>query len=151
MKTIACLAALAASASAAFVSVPGGLKMDEKCIYNTDNKPFTLSEFSECESKSVEARKQTYAMSINNLPDDVLKTQMNTSWNVPQKPSRYDGQVVYFWPGFKTTHPKMGLPVLQPVLQYGQHGPEWELQSWFVHGDVGVSFTGKAYQCPGWG
>ena len=28
----------------------------------------------------------------------------------------------------------MGLPVLQPVLQYGQHGAEWELQSWFVHG-----------------
>ena len=28
----------------------------------------------------------------------------------------------------------MGLPVLQPVLQYGEHGPEWQLQSWYVHG-----------------
>ena len=30
----------------------------------------------------------------------------------------------------------MGLPVLQPVLQYGQTAtnPRWQLQSWFVHG-----------------
>lgn len=26
----------------------------------------------------------------------------------------------------------MGYPVLQPVLQYGERGPRWELQSWFV-------------------
>jgi hypothetical protein len=28
----------------------------------------------------------------------------------------------------------MGYPVLQPVLQYGQQGGSWELQSWFVDG-----------------
>merc|ERR1711862_342190 len=33
-----------------------------------------------------------------------------------------------------------GLPVLQPVLQFGQHGTvfgkgQWELQSWFVDGN----------------
>jgi hypothetical protein len=38
----------------------------------------------------------------------------------------------------------MGLPVLQPVLQYGQHGAEWELQSWFVWGEQGVSVTAPA-------
>lgn len=41
-------------------------------------------------------------------------------------------QVVYFWPGFKASQPEMGYPVLQPVLQYGEHGPKWALQSWFV-------------------
>jgi hypothetical protein len=30
----------------------------------------------------------------------------------------------------------MGYPVLQPVLQYGQHGGFWELQSWFVDGSL---------------
>jgi len=68
-------------------------------------------------------------------------TQMNASWIVPDLPSQEDGQVVYFWPGFKSTDPTMGLPVLQPVLQYGQHGSKWELQSWFVWGDEGVAVT----------
>ncbi|EOD29042.1 hypothetical protein EMIHUDRAFT_113922 [Emiliania huxleyi CCMP1516] len=40
--------------------------------------------------------------------------------------------VVYFWPGFKATAPEMGYPVLQPVLQYGERGRAWALQSWFV-------------------
>jgi hypothetical protein len=37
-----------------------------------------------------------------------------------------------FWPGFKSKQPEMGYPVLQPVLQFGERGPEWALQSWFV-------------------
>lgn len=53
---------------------------------------------------------------------------------VPELPENAEGQVDYFWPGFKSGEPEMGLPVLQPVLQYGQHGAAWELQSWFVHG-----------------
>ena len=35
-------------------------------------------------------------------------------------------------PGFKSEKPEMGYPVIQPVLQYGEHGREWQLQSWFV-------------------
>ena len=37
-----------------------------------------------------------------------------------------------FRPGFKSEKPEMGYPVIQPVLQYGEHGHEWQLQSWFV-------------------
>ena len=49
--------------------------------------------------------------------------------------SSYLLQVVYFWPGFKSSKPEMGLPVLQPVMQYGQGlSRKWQLQSWFVHG-----------------
>ena len=33
----------------------------------------------------------------------------------------------------------MGFPVLQPVLQYGQHGPKWQLQSWYVHAPQAVT------------
>eukprot|EP01116_Phalansterium_solitarium_P005188 TRINITY_DN1659_c0_g1_i2.p2 TRINITY_DN1659_c0_g1~~TRINITY_DN1659_c0_g1_i2.p2 ORF type:complete len:166 (-),score=81.25 TRINITY_DN1659_c0_g1_i2:273-770(-) len=44
----------------------------------------------------------------------------------------------------KSSEPVMGLPVLQPVLQYGQQGPMWMLQSWFVWGNRGISYTGKA-------
>ena len=59
---------------------------------------------------------------------------MVANWVVPKLPDVHRTQVVYFWPGFKSKQPEMGLPVLQPVLQYGQHGAKWQLQSWFVHG-----------------
>ena len=58
-----------------------------------------------------------------------------TDWVVPPLPKAHSygrSQVVYFWPGFKASAPEMGYPVLQPVLQFGQHGSHWELQSWFV-------------------
>jgi hypothetical protein len=83
-------------------------------------------------------------MDVHYSPSNGFVTQLNASWNVPGLPSSNDGQVVYFWPGFKSTAPTMGLPVLQPVLQYGQHGANWQLQSWFVWGDHGVSVTAPA-------
>jgi len=79
-------------------------------------------------------RVQIYA-SDTHLQSSQPLTSFTADWVVPPLPARNGGQVVYFWPGFKAKQPEMGLPVLQPVLQYGQHGGVWELQSWFVDGN----------------
>jgi hypothetical protein len=60
----------------------------------------------------------------------------NASFNCPGNPPRAAGQINYFWPGFKSNQPTMGLPVIQPVLQYGT-GNAWVIRSWYVYGDVG--------------
>merc|ERR1712146_456246 len=62
-------------------------------------------------------------------------TSFTADWTVPELPASRSGQTVYFWPGFKAKQPEMGLPVLQPVLQYGEHQSSWMLQSWFVDGN----------------
>ena len=77
---------------------------------------------------------QIYAADVHLDSKDPL-TSFTADWTVPPLPSSHSAfsrQVVYFWPGFKAMEPEMGYPVLQPVLQYGEHGPEWALQSWFV-------------------
>lgn len=78
---------------------------------------------------------QIYAADVHLKSETPLKS-FTADWVVPPLPT--DGprfgrsQVVYFWPGFKALRPEMGYPVLQPVLQYGERGRSWELQSWFV-------------------
>jgi hypothetical protein len=74
---------------------------------------------------------QIYAADTHLKSSEAL-TSFTADWVVPPLPKRAGGQVVYFWPGFKNSKPEMGYPVLQPVLQYGEHGPGWQLQSWFV-------------------
>ena len=77
---------------------------------------------------------QIYAADVH-LKSDAPLTSFTADWVVPPLPASHPfgrSQVVYFWPGFKATEPEMGYPVLQPVLQYGEHGHAWALQSWFV-------------------
>merc|ERR1719223_2209377 len=77
---------------------------------------------------------QIYASDVHLKSEEPLKS-FTADWVVPPLPKVNRGQVVYFWPGFKSQQPEMGLPVLQPVLQYGEHSGSWELQSWFVDGN----------------
>ena len=75
-----------------------------------------------------------YAADVH-FKSDAPLTSFTADWVVPPLPASHPfgrSQVVYFWPGFKATEPEMGYPVLQPVLQYGEHGHTWALQSWFV-------------------
>jgi hypothetical protein len=88
-----------------------------------------------CEGAAFAApRVQIYASDVH-LKSEQPLSGFTADWVVPPLPRSNFGQVVYFWPGFKSQQPEMGLPVLQPVLQYGQHGSQWELQSWFVDGN----------------
>lgn len=77
---------------------------------------------------------QIYASDVHEkAPEGVTGfSSFTADFTVPPMPEKYFGQVVYFWPGFKSKQPEMGFPVIQPVLQFGEHGPEWQLQSWFV-------------------
>eukprot|EP00937_MAST-01D_sp_MAST-1D-sp2_P002703 g2703.t1 len=82
---------------------------------------------------------QIYAMDVHAKSSAGAWTSLNASWTVPKLPTEDNGQIVYFWPGFKSQQPEMGYPVLQPVMQYGQNSgfkrtKSWQLQSWFVHG-----------------
>jgi len=129
-----------------WVHVPGGYLQHKSCIFEVPNGQLQDVDFSTCKfpAKKHSPTLQIYAMDVHYSPINGPVTQMNATWKVPNLPGTNDGQVVYFWPGFKNQQPEMGLPVLQPVLQYGQHGPVWQLQSWFVWGDEGVSVTAPA-------
>jgi hypothetical protein len=136
-------ATLASSATATFVRTPGGL-VHESCIINAEDAAaaFNASVVScpfaaPAEERALEASArptQIYAMDTH-TQKATFWTNFTANWVVPKLPAAKNGQVVYFWPGFKSSKPEMGLPVLQPVMQYGQGlSRKWQLQSWFVHG-----------------
>jgi hypothetical protein len=140
-RIVLCLTLLSAALASEWMRVPGGLLIHKSCMYEVPNGELVDVDISTCKHMSQSLNLQIYAMDVHYSPPDGYTTQMNASWTVPDLPLARNGQVVYFWPGFKSTEPKMGLPVLQPVLQYGQHGSFWELQSWFVWGNRGVAIT----------
>jgi len=132
-------ALILAPTAAEYVRVPGGFWMHEDCINEVPNGE--LTDVPECphptysadewapngESPNVQCYDQkAYITSSTEF------TELNATFVVPPLPSTAARQVVYLWPGFKATEPQIGRPVLQPVLQYGQHGAKWQLQSWAV-------------------
>lgn len=132
-----------------YMHVPGsgGALLHKSCVHEvpegTVADPFNTT----CDKPALFSNEQVYAMDTY-TDDSVTFSQMNSSWTVPELPSKASGQVVYFWPGFKATHPEPGYPVLQPVLQYGEGAStHWQLQSWFVWAKASifpVAKTGKA-------
>ena len=126
--------ATAAARNASFVRTPGGL-VREGCIISVENgaRVDGVAFAQDCSPPSVSRTEQIYAMNTAAQKPSYW-SNFTADWVVPALPSKASGQVVYFWPGFKADEPVMGYPVLQPVLQYGQSGSHWELQSWFVHG-----------------
>jgi len=124
---------LATVAQAKFITVPGGGLIDEKCVIQVPNGQVFDAKLHEPSAgcSLVPPNVQIYASDVHLHSTEPL-TSFTADWVVPPLPRQDIGQTVYFWPGFKARQPEMGLPVLQPVLQYGQRGGEWELQSWFV-------------------
>jgi hypothetical protein len=119
--------------SAEFIQTPGGL-VDSSCIHEVKNGA-THDGAITCDIVAPVPNKQIYSMDVHAQSSNTSGfTSFTADFIVPQLPATKGRQIVYFWPGFKSQQPEMGLPVLQPVLQYGQHGAEWQLQSWFVHG-----------------
>ena len=129
--------------------VPGGHGLvPDSCVINLPNGgTFDAAAFvpsSDCQ-KALQQNKnhttysspkvQIYASDVHFQSSTPL-TGFTADWVVPPLPAEHPkhgrSQVVYFWPGFKARKPEMGYPVLQPVLQYGERGPKWALQSWFV-------------------
>jgi hypothetical protein len=109
--------------------------VSSECILQAANGiPIDLDKTAPVCEQLTAPRIQIYASDVHMNSEEPL-TSFTADWVVPPLPKVNRGQVVYFWPGFKSQQPEMGLPVLQPVLQYGQRGAQWELQSWFVDGN----------------
>jgi len=130
---------LAASANDdVWVRVPGGHRIHHACIYQVPNN-YIVRDTKPC-PYGIAPRlpeDQVYMMDTHYTPSSELMTLMNASWVVPSAPTQDDGQILYFWPGFKSDQPTMGLPVLQPVLQFSGG---WATSSWFVYGDQGIAY-----------
>jgi len=129
-----------------WVQTPGGWKIHKACIFELPNGGrIDMNHVRTCPYKAKAPEIQIYAIdTVYQAPSNGLVTQMNTSWTTPALPVTLSSQVVYFWPGFKSQQPVMGYPVLQPVLQFGQQGRYWMLQSWFVWGNENIAYTGPA-------
>jgi hypothetical protein len=131
---------LASNADGDFVQTPGGL-IHSTCIHTVANGGVVPANDSECLYPAPQKKKQIYSMDTHAQTTKAGGfTSFLANWTVPKNPTVAGGQVVYFWPGFKSQQPEMGLPVLQPVLQYGQGTPKWQLQSWFVNDKTGAPF-----------
>jgi len=120
--------------------IPGGYDIPEGCVTALSNGALFNASAAPpakegCGAAGVESPLiQIYAADVH-FKSDVPLTSFTADWVVPPLPSSHSvgrSQVVYFWPGFKAQQPEMGYPVLQPVLQYGERGRSWALQSWFV-------------------
>ena len=114
--------------------IPGGHIVPRGCITALPNRAVydaSSTKATLCNDTLAHANIQIYAADVHMKTTEPL-TNFTTDFVVPPLPSERSGQVVYFWPGFKASAPEMGYPVLQPVLQYGEHGGAWALQSWFV-------------------
>ena len=147
-----------ASAASPMVRVPGGLSLPSSCVLSATD-PNLSSLMSLCKKEALASKsqevvvpsssffgtEQIYAQDLH-VQNVGLWTNFTADWTVPALPNKASGQVDYHWSGFKSQQPEMGYPVLQPVLQYGQHGARWELQSWYVCGNDGVALTGPLVQ-----
>lgn len=129
--------------SAELTRVPGGHALHSECIVEVPNGAVVDADDMQTSGCQPSLGVQIYASDVHVQSEEPL-TSFTADWIVPPLPRHDHGQVVYFWPGFKAQQPEMGLPVLQPVLQYGQHGAIWELQSWFVWGNSGDSVIAPA-------
>jgi len=130
-----------------YMPVPGGLMLHKSCVHEVpDNFVVDVSTpRAPCRFPARQNNAQIYAMDTH-FSQTTGMSSFNASFNVPGlPPQRGSGQINYFWPGFKSTQPEMGLPVLQPVLQYGTDskggGQYWCLRSWFVYGNIGEAFV----------
>jgi len=133
-----------------YVPVPDGYFLHETCIFHHPDGQIDPNVEYACTYPGIPVEnEQIYRMDTHLGDSSTRQTSFNATFTAPSLPSSAGGQVVYFWPGFKQSQPEMGYPVFQPVLQYGQAGPQWQLQSWFVWGNKGIAHTGPAVSVAG--
>jgi len=132
----------AMATGADWVRVPGGSLIHRTCIHEVaDNTLIDHTFRAPCLYRSPPSENiQIYSIDTHWTTTDVIMDSFNASFTTPSNPPHPAGQINYFWPGFKSTQPTMGLPVIQPVLQYGTDN-NWVVRSWYVYGDIGEAFV----------
>jgi len=130
-----------------YMPVPGGLMLHKSCVHEVPDGYVVDGSVprAPCKFPARQPNAQIYAIDTH-FSSSANMQSFNASFNVPGLPPQLGGgQINYFWPGFKSTEPTMGLPVLQPVLQYGTDskggGQYWCVRSWFVYGNIGEAFV----------
>jgi len=123
-----------------WIQVPGGHLHHKSCVHEVpDGFVVGVDSLPPCKFKNpMSPTIQIYAIDTHWTTTSTVMQEFNASMNCPGNPPKAAGQINYFWPGFKSTQPTMGLPVIQPVLQYGT-GNNWVVRSWYVYGDAGES------------
>jgi hypothetical protein len=122
-----------------WINVPGGYLMHKSCVHEVpDGVVVDVGSNDPCKYPARRPNAQIYAIDTHWTPSGTLMTGFNSTFICPGMPPQAGGQINYFWPGFKSTAPTMGLPVIQPVLQYGT-GNNWVIRSWYVFGNQGES------------
>jgi len=116
---LALVAACTAQLNDGYVRVPGGLMLHKSCVHAVPEGVVVDDSFNQtCKypaRQADSANGQIYALDVHFTASSGIMTDFNASFNCPGLPKQSGGQVVYFWPGFKSTEPTMGFPVLQPV------------------------------------
>jgi len=136
-----CCLAAALPAPSEWRVIPGGYRMHSACLHEASNGALIDSldarDYNNTSCRIEAPLIQIYAADVHEGTPAGKSgfTSLTADFEVPPVPTEQSGQVVYFWPGFKSVQPEMGYPVIQPVLQYGESHfgkPSWQLQSWFV-------------------
>jgi len=138
---LVCLLVVAVAAyesESEWVRVPGGATIHKSCIHEVPSgSTVDVSSLPPCLNRRPPSETiQIYSIDTHWTTTDVIMSSFNASFTTPGLPPKAAGQINYFWPGFKSTQPTMGLPVIQPVLQYG-NANQWIVRSWYVFGDAG--------------
>jgi hypothetical protein len=127
-----------------WVRVPGGHTIHKSCLHEVPHGTIIDADApSKCtEIMPPNENVQLYAIDTHWTTTNVSMRTFDAGWVVPGDPPTPDGgQVNFFWPGFKSNQPTMGLPVVQPVLQW--EDASWGIKSWYVYGDVGEAYYSR--------
>lgn len=150
-------ASIAAAPSSTLIPGTGGRAVRNECILNVANGALITQDLeallpSHCftatalhaADAAIRLPNQVYALDAH-IESDSIRS-LTASFTVPTAPTSWMGfgNVNYLWPGFKATQPAIGYPVLQPVLQYGQTGASWQVQSYFVNQQRGGASAASA-------
>lgn len=60
---------------------------------------------------------------------------LSAQWTVPSAPTNTSGQTIFYFPGLQNGTTGGVSFILQPVLEWGQHGNFWDISAWYAGGD----------------
>jgi hypothetical protein len=135
-----------------YVQVPGGWMIHETCKYRIEdgwsiqagpiNETIVVNDATgEIKQYPPCVHKARQSRGVYDIDTDIVSQQQQQSFNatmtVPGQPPQTGGQILYWWPGFKSTSATPGLPVLQPVLEFSY---SWSAASWYVYGNEDIAY-----------
>jgi len=131
------------------VPVPGVGYRPEECVHRVPSGSH-LSKEKDGTVTVITPEQVTYSLPVCDLSNGLVEarqdsgwiayanflgnfTTFNGTWTVPKNPTKYDNQILYFFPGLVDSGDS---EIIQPVLQYGPApdggGKYWAVACWWV-------------------